>query len=176
MIRTTSALPTPVDRTSERLLTAGMILIFAMFGYAKWFEYEAQALVPLIGHSPLLGWMHGAFGVRGASYALGVAEWTIGVMLILGLRWPLMAIVGAAGSTLTFASTLTLLASTPGVWKAAAGGFPAMASTASFLMKDSVLLCVSIVLLRHAWAKLRQHSHGHRAMGPGVLGAVKRAP
>lgn len=29
-----------------------LVLIFLMFGYTKWFDYEAQALVPLISNSP----------------------------------------------------------------------------------------------------------------------------
>src|ERR1700747_1475329 len=30
------------------ILRASMILIFLFFGYQKWFEYEAQALIPSI--------------------------------------------------------------------------------------------------------------------------------
>ncbi len=43
-------------------MRAALVVIFAAFGYAKWFDYEAQGLVPLIGNSPLLSWMHQAFG------------------------------------------------------------------------------------------------------------------
>lgn len=134
-----------------RLLKVSMILIFFMFGYAKWFEYEAQALAPLIGHSQLMSWMHVAWGIRGASYALGLAEWSIAILLIAGFCWPRVAFVGACGSALTFATTLTLILSTPHGWVQSAGGFPAMASSTSFLIKDVVLLSVSIVLARHAW-------------------------
>ena len=132
------------------LLRAVMVLIFFMFGYTKWFDYEAQALVPLIGNSPILGWMHGAFGVHGASYALGLAEWGTGLLLLAGFRWPFAALLGAMGSTLTFAVTPTLIFSTPGAWQASAGGFPAMGGATSFLIKDLVLLAVSVVLLRHS--------------------------
>ena len=65
-------------------MRAALVVIFAAFGYAKWFDYEAQGLVPLIGNSPLLSWMHQAFGIRGASYALGVAEWSFGLLLLAG--------------------------------------------------------------------------------------------
>jgi hypothetical protein len=49
------------------LLRGSMVLIFALFGYQKWFEYEAQTLIPYIGNGPLLFWLYPAFGIRGAS-------------------------------------------------------------------------------------------------------------
>ncbi len=56
------------------LIRASMVIIFAFFGYQKWFEYEAQALIPYISHGPLIFWMYPVFGVRGATYFLGAAE------------------------------------------------------------------------------------------------------
>jgi Protein of unknown function, DUF417 len=55
-----------------------MVIIFLFFGCQKWFEYEAQALVPYISHGPLIFWMYPVFGIRGATYFLGVAEWLFG--------------------------------------------------------------------------------------------------
>jgi uncharacterized membrane protein YkgB len=53
------------------VLRASMVLIFLYFGYQKWFEYEAQALIPYISNGPLLFWMYPVFGVRGACWFLG---------------------------------------------------------------------------------------------------------
>ena len=39
------------------VLRASMVLIFLFFGYQKWFEYEAQALIPYISNGPLIAWM-----------------------------------------------------------------------------------------------------------------------
>lgn len=125
-----------------------LVVIFAVFGYAKWFDYEAQGLVPLIGNSPLLAWMHDVFGIRGASYALGVAEWSVGLLLLAGFWSRRLGLLGAVGSTLTYLTTLTLIFSTPGAWEASAGGFPAMGGATSFLLKDLVLLAGSILLLK----------------------------
>jgi len=131
------------------LVRLSLILIFIGFGYTKWFAYEAQALIPLIGNSPLLSWMHSAFGIRGASYALGVAEWAIGAALLIGFWLPRWAVAGALGSAITYLTTLTLILTTPGAWESSAGGFPAMAGATSFLIKDAVLLAASVVLLKH---------------------------
>jgi hypothetical protein len=34
------------------LLRASMVVVFLFFGYQKWFQYEAQALIPYISHGP----------------------------------------------------------------------------------------------------------------------------
>ena len=36
------------------VLRASMVLIFLFFGYQKWFEYEAQVLIPYISNGPLI--------------------------------------------------------------------------------------------------------------------------
>ncbi|PBM99985.1 YkgB family protein [Pseudomonas aeruginosa] len=131
-----------------------LVLIFFMFGYTKWFDYEAQALIPLIGNSPLLSWMYGVFGTHGASYALGAAEWTIGLGLAVGAWSPRIALVAAAGSCVTYLTTASLLLTTPDGWEASAGGFPAMSGATSFLIKDLVLMAGSLVLFKDAARQL----------------------
>ena len=64
------------------LLRGSMVVIFAFFGYQKWFEYEAQVLIPYISNGPLISWMYPVFGIRGASLFLGVTEWTFCVLQI----------------------------------------------------------------------------------------------
>ena len=39
------------------VLRASMVLIFLFFGYQKWFEYEAKALIPYISNGSLIFWM-----------------------------------------------------------------------------------------------------------------------
>jgi uncharacterized membrane protein YkgB len=129
-------------------LRASMVVIFLFFGYQKWFQYEAQALIPYIGHGPLLFWMYAVFGVRGATYFLGVAEWVFGALLFAGYwnkRW---GILGALGSCCAFIATMTIIPFIPDGWAASAGGFPAMTEKVAFLMKDLVLFAVSVYLLR----------------------------
>ena len=63
------------------LIRASMVLIFLAFGYQKWFAYEAQVLIPYISNGPLIFWMYPVFGIRGASWFLGVSEWLFGALL-----------------------------------------------------------------------------------------------
>ena len=132
-----------------RLIRGAMIVIFVLFGYQKWFEYEAQVLVPYISHGPLIFWLYPAFGIRGASWFLGVAEWLIALLLCMGFWNKQLGILGALGSVITFLSTVTIIPFLPNAWEASAGGFPAMAPDLTpFLMKDTVLLAASVYLLK----------------------------
>jgi len=130
------------------LLRASMVVVFLFFGYQKWFEYEAQALLPYISHGPLVFWMYAAFGVRGGTYFLGVAEWLFGTLLLAGYWNKKLGVLGALGSCFTFIATTTIIPFMPDGWAASAGGFPAMTEKDAFLMKDLVLLAVSVYLLR----------------------------
>jgi uncharacterized membrane protein YkgB len=45
--------------------------------------------------------MYPAFGIRGATYFLGVAEWTFGLLLFLGFWNKRLGILGALGAELS---------------------------------------------------------------------------
>src|SRR5215475_9376757 len=129
------------------LVRGSMVLIFLLFGYQKWFEYEAQTLIPFISHGPLTSWMYPVLGLHGASYFLGVSEWLTAALLIWGFWNPKAGILGAILSVGTFVTTVTIIPFLPDGWDAAAG-FPAMKGNVAFTMKDVVLLAVSVYLLK----------------------------
>lgn len=135
------------------LLRASMVIIFFFFGYQKWFEYEAQVLIPYISNGPLIAWMYPVFGIRGASWFLGVSEWTFGALIFAGFWNKRLGMLGAAGSVVTFIMTVTIIPFMPHGWAASAGGFPAMVGNVPFLMKDVVLLAVSVYLLKEDVAR-----------------------
>jgi len=130
------------------LVRASMVLIFLLFGYQKWFDYEAQTLIPYISNGPLTSWMYPVFGIRGASWFLGVSEWLIAALLFWGFWNKKAGVLGALGSVATFITTVTIIPFMPDGWAASAGGFPAMTGNVPFLMKDVVLLAVSVYLLK----------------------------
>jgi len=130
-----------------KLLRASMVIVFLLFGYQKWFVYEAKVLIPYISNDPFLSWMYPVFGIQGASWLLGVSEWIFGALLFLGFWNKRLGVLGALGSTVTFAVTVTIIPFMPNGWDPAAG-FPAMAGNVPFLLKDVVLLAVSIYLLK----------------------------
>src|SRR5260370_37402351 len=66
------------------LVRASMVIIYFFFGYQKWFDYEAQGLIPFFTHRPLIFWMYPVFGVKGASYLLRASEGLVGALLLVG--------------------------------------------------------------------------------------------
>jgi uncharacterized membrane protein YkgB len=125
-----------------------MIIVFIVFGCQKWFDYEAHALIPFISHGPLIFWLYPLFGVRGAAYFLGTAEWILGGLLLIGFWNRKLGIIGSLGSCATYLATVTIIPFFPEPWAAPAGGFPAATLPFLFLMKDVVLLAASVYLLK----------------------------
>jgi uncharacterized membrane protein YkgB len=148
------------------LLRASMVLIFLMFGYSKWFEYEAQMLIPFISNGPFISWLYPVFGVRGAGRFLGTSEWLFGALLFLGFWDKRLGILGALGSTVTFIATVSIIPCLPNGWEPAAGGFPAMTGDVAFLMKDVVLLAVSVYLLKQDVVRVVQHAGKSEVASP----------
>ena len=136
------------DDLDYHFIRASMVIIFLFFGYQKWFEYEAQTLIPYISNGPLIFWLYPVFGIRGASWFLGVSELLFCALLFAGFWNKKLGILGALGSVASFIGTVTIIPFMPDGWAASAGGFPAMTGNIPFLMKDLVLLAVSFYLLK----------------------------
>ena len=151
------------------LIRAAMVIIFLFFGYQKWFEYEAQALIPYISNGPLIFWLHLVFGIRGATWFLGASEWSFGTLLFLGFWNKKLGILGALGSSVTFICTVTIIPFMPDGWAASAGGFPAMTEHVAFLMKDIVLFSASVYLLRQDVMRVSSSAKQNRESGQVVL-------
>jgi uncharacterized membrane protein YkgB len=157
------------------LVRASMVFIFLIFGYQKWFQYEADTLIPYISNGPLISWMYPVFGVRGASWFLGVSEWLFAALMFLGFWNKKLGILGDLGACFSFIATVTIIPFMPGGWAASAGGFPAMTGNVPFLMKDVVLLAVSFYLLKQdvmrASLSVAEKREGLEASEPRVRAA-----
>jgi uncharacterized membrane protein YkgB len=161
------------------LIRAALVITFFFFGYQKWFSYEAETLIPYISNGPLIFWLYPAFGIRGAAWILGGAEWLFGTLMFLGFWNKSLGARGALGACIGSLATLTMLARIPNAWDAAVGGFPAMTIVGAFVMKDLVLLAASFYLLKQdvmrgvrseAWhlVRVRQRSQSAADHGKGT--------
>nr|WP_300311247.1 DUF417 family protein [Halomonas sp.] len=143
-------------------LFAALTVIYLWFGGMKFTDYEAQGLVPLVSNSPLLSWMYGLFSVRGFSNFLGVVEISIALLIAGRLISPKLSALGGLLSCGLFITTLSFMASTPGVFEAQLG-FPAISVVpGQFLLKDIGLLAASFLVLMQSLADLserRQTAH-----------------
>ena len=97
--------------------------------------------------------MYPVIGLHGASWFLGASEWLTAALLVWGFWNPRAGILGALLSVATFVTTVTIIPFMPDGWDAAAG-FPAMKGDVAFLMKDVVLLAVSVYLLKQDVARV----------------------
>ena len=115
------------------VLRYGLTFLLLLFGAFKFFRFEAEAIQPLLTHSPFLNWLPAVLGVRGSSVFIGVIELLAGVGIALGPWWPRFGVIAGLIATATFLTTLSFLITTPGVLAPGsdAGGF---------LLKDIVLL------------------------------------
>lgn len=138
------------------LVTYALALIFIWFGCLKFTQYEAGGIAPLVMNSPLVGWWHSIFGIAGTSRMLGVYEILTGALLATRPFQTRLAAIGGAMATICFLVTVSFLLSTPGV--AQPGYDNALALSpfpGQFLLKDVVLLAVSIWILFAARAEQR---------------------
>jgi len=150
LIKTLTKMGVLKDDLDYHFVRASMVIIYFFFGYQKWFDYEAKGLIPFFTHGPLIFWMYPVFGMKGATYFLGVSEWLFGALLLAGFWNKKLGALGALGSIISFLCTLTAIPFLPDGWEASAGGFPAMAAggNVAFTIKDLVLLAVSFYLLK----------------------------
>src|SRR5215468_2928933 len=51
-----------------RLLRTSMVILFAFFGYKKWFNNEGKVLTRYKSHAPLIFWLYPIFGLKGATW------------------------------------------------------------------------------------------------------------
>jgi len=152
--------------TGRHLARYGLVVVIAWIGALKYTTYEAAAIQPLIAHSPVFSWIYDLVSVRTLAAVLGTLEITAAVLIAARRLSPRLSAVGSAMGVLLFASTLSFLFTTPGA--TAAGGFPVLSVLpGQFLLKDLVLIGVSLWTLGDSLAAARRGAAAHAPPGPG---------
>jgi uncharacterized membrane protein YkgB len=129
------------------LLRWTMVFIFVWFGIQKFTPYAANAIEPLIVHSPFMSWL-GIFGVRGEAKIVGTIELITAALLIVGSVAPVVSALGAAFASVTFILTVSFAFSTSVITLYSAIGFPVISTLVEqLLIKDVVLLAACLTLL-----------------------------
>jgi reactive chlorine resistance protein C len=128
-----------LQRTAGIVLRYGLVVIILWFGAFKFTGAEAHAIQPLLSNSPVLGWLYSVTTERGASRVIGTAEILIAVLIALRPLAPRLSAIGSLAAIGMFVTTLSFLASTPGIW-VQVEGFLIPNETGGFLLKDLFLL------------------------------------
>lgn len=145
-----------IERLGRAVALAGVVLPLGLIGLLKFTQIEIEMLKPLIGGTPWLAWLYPVFGEAGASYFLGVVELITAALLAVSPWSARAGIAGGAIASLTFAVTVSIMLALP-VWEAASGGFPWLNPLGSFLIKDVVLLGVSLSVLGQSLSRAADH-------------------
>jgi reactive chlorine resistance protein C len=114
------------------ILRYSLVFFFLAFGLYKFKAVEANAIVPLMKHSPILFWVNPLLGVRGGSALIGVVEVTIGVLIAIRRLSPRWSSYGSLAAAAVLVTTLSFLFTTPELDSSSAD--------AGFILKDLTLL------------------------------------
>src|SRR5215469_4334 len=153
----TSSMSSQVEAAGRALARYGLVVVVGWIGLMKFTAYEAEGIRGYVAYSPLMSWVYGFMSHRGFSAVLGVVELTVAILIAARPFSPRASAVGSALAVGMFLTTLSFLVTTPGVWAAEAGGFPALSGApGQFLIKDLALLGISLWSLGEAWKASRR--------------------
>lgn len=152
---------TECNNLGEDIAHIGMIciqlalaIVLAWIGAMKFTGYEANAIQGLVSSSPLTSWLYKVFSVQGTSQLIGTIEIAAALLILIGIKFPQIALLGAIGAALTFLITASFLFTAP-VTEASLGGFPALSVLpGQFLLKDIALLAAAIFLIGNALKRI----------------------
>jgi reactive chlorine resistance protein C len=142
-VRTTVEWVVAIEEVGKQIVRWGLIVVLAWIGGMKFTAYEAMGIQPLVANSPLVGWMYDFLSIRSFSAMLGCIE--IGTAALISLQYlsPKASAVGAILAIGLFATTLSMVFTTPG-WEPTLG-FPALSALpGQFLLKDIVLFGAAV--------------------------------
>jgi uncharacterized membrane protein YkgB len=128
-----------IETIGINVLRYALVLVFVVFGTAKFTAAEAAAIKPLVVNSPFMGWLYGFLSDQAVSRVIGSAELVAAALIAFR---PLSARASAVGSAIavgTFVTTLSFLFSTP-------GALSPMHPAHAFLLKDIVLLGAAVAI------------------------------
>lgn len=158
------------------LIRVAILIIFVWIGGLKFYNYEAEGIVPFVANSPFMSFFyakpapeykayklkegelneakqawHKENNTYGFSQGLGILIMSIGILVFLGIFSPKIGLVGAALAIVMTLGTLSFLVTTPEVWVPDLGsgehGFPLLSGAGRLVIKDTAILAGALVVL-----------------------------
>lgn len=169
-------------------MRVAILVIFVWIGGLKFYNYEAEGIVPFVANSPFMSFFYAKeapeykeFKLKEGelnqqkhdwhtenntylfSKALGVLIMSIGVLTFLGLFSAKIGILGDLLVIIMTLGTLSFLVTTPEVWVPDLGsgehGFPLLTGAGRLVIKDLAIIAGAFILLSQDAKKLLDARH-----------------
>ena len=171
------------QKLGVNLIRVAILVIFVWIGGLKFWNYEAEGIVPFVANSPFMSFFYnkaapeykeyklkeGEFNevkhqwhmennTYGFSHGLGILIMAIGILTFWGIFSPQIGLAGAALAVIMTLGTLSLLVTTPEVWVPDLGsgehGFPLLTGAGRLVIKDTAILAGALVVLADSAKKV----------------------
>ena len=164
------------QRLGLGMIRVSILVIFVWIGGLKFWNYEAEGIVPFVANSPFMSFFYnskapeykqyklpeGSFdpakhewhkrnNTYGFSHGLGILIMSIGILTFWGFFSARVGLVGELLAVVMTLGTLSFLVTTPEVWVPDLGsgefGFPLLSGAGRLVIKDTAILAGAVVLL-----------------------------
>ena len=151
------------QKLGVNLIRVAILVIFVWIGGLKFWNYEAEGIVPFVANSPFMSFFYTKSAPEYKEYKLKEGEFneakhqwhvennTYGILTFLGIFSPKIGLAGAALAIVMTIGTLSFLVTTPEVWVPDLGsgehGFPLLTGAGRLVIKDTAILAGAIVVL-----------------------------
>src|SRR5262249_7032597 len=98
-----------LQRVGLAVLRYGLVFLLVLWGGFQFAAFEAEAIQPLVGHSPFLSWLYAIFDVRTVSALFGVFEIATGLLVALRHWRPRVSGIASLAASGMFVLTLSFL-------------------------------------------------------------------
>ncbi|HEY2501627.1 MAG TPA: DUF417 family protein [Mycobacterium sp.] len=155
-----------LTRLGQLVSRYGLVIVLAWIGFGKYVKMESRVLIE---NSPLMSWIYDFLSVTTVARGLGTMEIVAALLIALRPLWPRASAVGGALAVVLFLGTISFLFTTPGVIATHAAGLPVLsAQPGQFLLKDLVLIGVSLWTLGDSLAAARSTREGEPSRPAGA--------
>jgi uncharacterized membrane protein YkgB len=130
------------------IISIGMIVMLLWAGSFKMTAPGAEGIIPLVSNSPLVSWQFKLFGPYIGSDIIGFTEIVAALLMVVGYLRPQAGIIGGLIATGMFATTSTMIITTPGAI-VSVHGLKYMGFLGLFLFKDVISFGASLYLVTY---------------------------
>ena len=135
---------TRLQSMGTSVLRSALVTNLVWIGALKFEDYEVENIRPLVSSSPLFSPVLKKLGEEKTARLIGLTEIAMGSLIAAKPFAPRASAIASIGAVGMFVTTLSFLATTPGVWQENHRA-PKLSLVGQFLAKDSVLLGASLL-------------------------------